>query len=176
VNGVCVTVTGGHDDRAGSFAVDLMGETLRRSSLGRLVAGSRVNLERALRADARLGGHVVQGHIDTTAVVTRRTPSQNWELVRFQLPRSHARYLVDKGSVAVDGVSLTVADLSAPGEQAPWFDVGLIPATLDRTTLGGAPVGTLVNIEVDVLAKHVERLCAERLIESADGRRPEMQP
>lgn len=171
VNGVCVTVTDLHDRGNGAFAADLMGETLRRSSLGRLRAGSRVNLERALRADARLGGHVVQGHVDTTAVLARRQPAENWELVRFEIPRSHSQYLVGKGSVAVDGVSLTVADVSAPGCDEPWFDVGLIPTTLARTTLGGAPIGALVNIEVDVLAKYVERLTG-----CGGGARLAMQP
>lgn len=159
VNGVCLTVT---DDAPsdGVFTVDVMAETLRRSSLGALHAGDRVNLERAVPADGRLGGHVVQGHVDGVARVVERTPGTHWHTVRFAVPVQLARYLVEKGSVTVDGVSLTVVAVSEPEEPEPWFTVGLIPTTLAATTLGAAVVGTVVNIEVDVLAKYVERIAA----------------
>ncbi len=150
VNGVCLTVTDWHE---GTFAVDVMGETLQRTSLGDLAVGDQVNLERAMAADGRFGGHVVQGHVDGTGTVRTRTPAERWEVVRVALPPDLSRYVVEKGSITVDGVSLTV---SATGED--WFEVSLIPTTLAATTLGDAPVGTRVNLEVDVLAKYVERL------------------
>ena len=154
VNGVCLTVT---DIADGSFAVDVMAETLHRSSLGVLAAGHRVNLERAMAATSRFGGHVVQGHVDGTGVVTAREPGERWEVVRFSLPSELAPYLVEKGSVTVDGVSLTVVGVSHDE-----FSVSLIPTTLDLTTLGAKEVGDPVNLEVDVLAKYVERLLATR--------------
>lgn len=159
VNGVCLTVVGwdttGGAPAAGDVTIDfdVMGETLVRSVIGALQPGDRVNLERAVRADARLDGHVVQGHVDGTAVVVSRTPGDQWEAVRFALPPELARFVAEKGSVAVDGVSLTV---SAVGPD--WFDVGLIPETLRATTLGGRLPADPVNIEVDVLAKYVARL------------------
>ncbi|GAA1396350.1 riboflavin synthase [Luteococcus peritonei] len=146
-NGVCLTVVE-HDGQ--SFAVDVMAETLARSSLGRLQEGSPLNLERALRADARLGGHVVQGHVDATGVVLERRPGDRWEVVRISLPESLSGFVVEKGSIAVDGVSLTV---SAVG--GDWFEVSLIPTTLEVTTLGDSPVGTVVNLEADVMAKYL---------------------
>jgi riboflavin synthase len=159
VNGVCLTVA---DDAPsdGVFTVDVMAETLRRSSLGSLRAGDRVNLERAVPADGRLGGHVVQGHVDGVARVAERMAGTHWDTVLFTVPQALARYLVEKGSVTVDGVSLTVVAVSDPGDPEPWFTVGLIPTTLAATTLGTAEVGTAVNIEVDVLAKYVERIAA----------------
>lgn len=160
VNGVCLTVTG-HD--AATFTVDVMQESLDRSSLGALQPGSRVNLERAMRADGRFGGHVVQGHVDGTAACLRRQPGENWEVVTFALPPELAPYVVQKGSITLDGVSLTVSRLT-PTE----FDVSLIPTTLELTTLGALPVGGVVNVEVDVLAKYVERLLATRF-EGADS-------
>ena len=144
VNGVCLTVTEWHE---GVFAVDVMGETLRRTGLGDLAVGDRVNLERAMAADGRFGGHVVQGHVDGTGVIAARTPAQRWEVVRITLPGALSRYLVEKGSITVDGISLTV---SATGDD--WFEVSLIPTTLAATTLGAARVGARVNLEVDVLA------------------------
>jgi riboflavin synthase len=156
VNGVCLTVVGWQPaDGGGRTTVDfdVMGETLQRSVVGSLRPGDRVNLERAVRADARLDGHVVQGHVDGTGVVLSRTPGTEWEAVRFGLPGELARYVAEKGSIAVDGVSLTV---SAVG--ADFFDVGLIPETLRATTLGGKAAGDPVNLEVDVLAKYVARL------------------
>lgn len=169
VNGVCLTVT---DDAPsdGAFTVDVMAETLRRSSLGSLRAGDRVNLERAVPADGRLGGHVVQGHVDGVARIAERISGTQWDTVRFAVPRSLARYLVEKGSVTVDGVSLTVVAVSDPGDPQPWFTVGLIPTTLAATTLGTAEVGTGVNIEVDVLAKYVERIAAFAASDERDSR------
>ena len=152
VNGVCLTVVE-HD--AESFSVDVMAETLSRSSLGELVPGSRVNLERAMSATNRFGGHIVQGHVDGTARILERTPGDRWEVVRFTLPPQVARYVVEKGSITVDGVSLTV---SAVDDQS--FSVSLIPTTLGLTTLGHKGVGEPVNLEVDVIAKYVERLLA----------------
>jgi riboflavin synthase len=154
VNGVCLTVVGSHPDGEGhELSFDVMGESLRRSDLGALRAGDVVNLERAVRADGRLDGHIVQGHVDATGEVSARTPGDAWETVRFSLPVGIARYVAEKGSIAVDGVSLTV---SAVG--ADWFEVGLIPETRRSTTLGAKPVGSAVNLEVDVLAKYAERL------------------
>lgn len=155
VNGVCLTVV---DVQAGdSFTADVMQETLNRSSLARLAAGSRVNLERAAALNSRLGGHLVQGHVDGTGTVTSRAPSENWTVVRISLPDSISRYVVEKGSITVDGVSLTVSALGGdPGDE--WFEISLIPTTLSLTTLGAAEPGTLVNLEVDVIAKYVERL------------------
>lgn len=152
VNGVCLTVVD-HDDE--SFSVDVMAETLRRSSLGALRPGSRVNLERAMAASGRLGGHIVQGHVDATGEIVAREPGDHWEVITIALPDAVARYVVEKGSIAVDGISLTVASV-APGR----FTVSLIPTTLALTTLGSARVGDPVNLEVDVLAKYVERLLA----------------
>jgi riboflavin synthase len=153
VNGVCLTVTGWRGSAPAEIDFDVMGETLKRSVIGDLHRGARVNLERAARVDGRLDGHIVQGHVDGTGVVLSRTPGDAWETVRFGLPAELARYVAEKGSIAVDGVSLTV---SAVG--ADWFEVGLIPETLRATTLGAKQPGDAVNLEVDVLAKYVERL------------------
>jgi riboflavin synthase len=153
VNGVCLTVTGWRGSAPTEIDFDVMGETLKRSVIGDLHRGARVNLERAARVDGRLDGHIVQGHVDGTGVVLARTPGDAWETVRFGLPAELARYVAEKGSIAVDGVSLTV---SAVG--ADWFEVGLIPETLRATTLGAKQPGDAVNLEVDVLAKYVERL------------------
>ncbi|CAJ1504893.1 riboflavin synthase [[Mycobacterium] holstebronense] len=154
VNGVCLTVV---DVQAGGrFSADVMRETLERSSLGSLQVGSPVNLERAAALNSRLGGHIVQGHVDGTGQVLSRTPGQHWEVVRIGLPASLARYVVEKGSITVDGTSLTVSGLGADPDD--FFEVSLIPTTLELTTLGRAPVGTVVNLEVDVIAKYVERL------------------
>jgi riboflavin synthase len=153
VNGVCLTVTGWRGTAPTLIDFDVMGETLKRSVIGDLRTGSRVNLERAARVDGRLGGHIVQGHVDGTGVLIARTPGDAWETVRFGLPAELGRYVAEKGSIAVDGVSLTV---SAVG--ADWFEVGLIPETLRATTLGVTQPGDPVNIEVDILAKYLERL------------------
>jgi riboflavin synthase len=154
VNGVCLTVVEVLPD--GQFSADVMAETLNRSNLGELRPGSRVNLERAAALNSRLGGHIVQGHVDGTGEIVARTPSEHWEVVRVQMPATVARYVVEKGSITVDGISLTVSGLGA--EPRDWFEVSLIPTTRELTTLGSAPVGTEVNLEVDVIAKYVERL------------------
>jgi len=154
VNGVCLTVTGVLD---GTFTADVMGETLDRTSLGALTPGAPVNLERSVRLADRLGGHLVQGHVDATGTLISRSPKTHWEQVRISLPRSIGRYVVHKGSIAVDGVSLTVSALDTGPEEA-WFEVSLIPETLKRTTLGTRQPGETVNLEVDVIAKYVERL------------------
>ncbi len=150
VNGVCLTVTGVDQD---VVAFDVMAETLHRSSLGALSVGHPVNLERAMAATDRFGGHIVQGHVDGSAYLVARTPGERWEVVRIGLPAGLARYVVEKGSITVDGVSLTV---SAVGEE--FFEVSLIPTTLALTTLGTKQPGDPVNLEVDVIAKYVERL------------------
>ncbi|MEP6462258.1 MAG: riboflavin synthase [Frankiaceae bacterium] len=150
VNGVCLTVTGVAD---GGFTADVMAETLARSSLGPLQPGDPVNLERAVTPTTRLGGHLMQGHVDGTGKIIDRTSAEHWELVRISLPADLARYVVEKGSIAVDGISLTVVAVTDDS-----FTVSLIPTTLDRTTLGAKQPGERVNLEVDVLAKYVEKL------------------
>ncbi|MEV5647478.1 riboflavin synthase [Nocardia sp. NPDC052254] len=160
VNGVCLTVVDVID--GDSFTTDVMGETLNRSGIGKLDIGSKVNLERAAAVNSRLGGHIVQGHVDGTGVVLSRTPSDNWEVVRISLPDNLARYVVEKGSITVDGISLTVSGLGADDTGEPghrdWFEVSLIPTTRELTTLGTARTGATVNLEVDIIAKYVERL------------------
>jgi len=133
--------------------VDVMAETLSRSSLGSLQPGAVVNLERAMAAGSRFGGHIVQGHIDGTGEILARVPGDRWEIVQFTLPAEISRYVVEKGSITIDGVSLTVSALTDDT-----FSVSLIPTTLGLTTLGHKGVGDLVNLEVDVIAKYVERL------------------
>ncbi|MCT4357461.1 riboflavin synthase [Streptomyces sp. Je 1-79] len=150
VNGVCLTVVEFGD---GEFTADVMAETLKRSSLGALDVGSRVNLERPMAVGDRLGGHIVQGHVDGTGTILDRTPSENWEIVRIALPAHLSRYVVEKGSITVDGVSLTVVEVADD-----WFTISLIPTTLALTTLGIKQSGAPVNLEVDVIAKYVERL------------------
>jgi len=157
VNGVCLTaVTIG----GGSFSADVMAESLARSALGSLAAGDPVNLERPMPAHGRFGGHIVQGHVDGVGRIRARRPSENWELVEIDLPAGLARYLVEKGSITVDGISLTVVEVV--GGDQPWFSVSLIPTTLAGTTLGSARVGDPVNLEVDVIAKYVDRLVGQR--------------
>jgi riboflavin synthase len=162
VNGVCLTVTGVQPDGDGTgvWSTDVMAETLRRSSLGALGTGDPVNLERAVTAQTRLGGHIVQGHVDGVGTVVSRTPGDDWEVVRIAVPADLARYVVEKGSITVDGVSLTVSALA--DEPEPWFEVSLIPTTLRETTLGERAPGDTVNLEVDVIAKYVERLLGAR--------------
>jgi len=150
VNGCCLTVAE-RTDR--TWTADVMAESLARTSLGDLVVGDRVNLERAVTAEKRLGGHIVQGHVDGVGEVVSRTPSEHWEIVEISLPVGMGRYLVDKGSITVDGTSLTVVEA-----KDDTFTVSLIPETLARTTLGSRRVGDLVNLEADVIAKHVEKL------------------
>jgi riboflavin synthase len=165
VNGVCLTVTGLGDQ---AFTADVMAETLARSGLGALTPGSPVNLEQSVRLADRLGGHLVQGHVDAAATIISRTQAAHWDQVRIGLPGTISRYVVEKGSIAVDGVSLTVSALSPPGPADSWadgwadgwFEVCLIPETLKRTTLGAKEPGETVNLEVDVIGKYVERLLA----------------
>jgi riboflavin synthase len=154
VNGVCLTVTGILDD---TFTADVMGETLDRSGLGALTVGAPVNLERSVRLADRLSGHLVQGHVDATGTIVSRSSTDHWDQVRMTLPASISRYVVHKGSIAVDGISLTVSALGPPGEET-WFEVCLIPETLKRTTMGTRQPGDVVNLEVDVIAKYVERM------------------
>lgn len=150
VDGVCLTVVEANET---SFTADVMLETLRRSRIGEYSEGTRVNLERALAAGDRLGGHFVQGHVDAVTTLQHRSPAEHWDLLRFSLPGSMRRYVVEKGSIAISGISLTV---SAVGED--WFEVSLIPATLEATTAGAWKPGDMVNIEVDIIAKYVENM------------------
>lgn len=152
VNGCCLTVAERTD---GTWTADVMQETLDKTSLAGVTPGDRVNLERAVTPQTRLGGHIVQGHVDGVGTVVSRTPSEHWEVVEISLPADLARYLVDKGSITVDGVSLTVVEAGTDT-----FTVSLIPETLARTTLGSRTPGERVNLETDVIAKHVERLLA----------------
>ena len=162
VSGVCLTVTA---TDGGQFTADVMGETLARSTLGALSPGGPVNLERAVPAGGRLDGHIVQGHVDGTGVIAESRPADRWQVLRISIPAELSRYIAEKGSVAVDGVSLTVSGVSdiagsRAGGPGGWFEVSLIPETLTRTTLGSVAVGDQVNLEVDVIAKYVERLLA----------------
>ncbi|MCW2599605.1 MAG: ribE [Frankiales bacterium] len=154
VNGVCLTVVA---NESGAFTADVMKETLDRSALGALQVGSRVNLERAVRLQDRLGGHLVQGHVDGTGGILSKAPSEHWTVVRISLPDDLDRYVVEKGSITVDGVSLTVSAV-----EKGWFEVSLIPATQQLTTLGPKAPGDPVNLEVDITAKYVEKLLAAR--------------
>ncbi|MGA4843186.1 riboflavin synthase [Streptomyces sp. G45] len=162
VNGVCLTVV---DHEGDEFTADVMAETLNRSSLGALTPGSKVNLERPTAVGARLGGHIVQGHVDGTGTIVDRKTSENWEIVKVSLPADLARYVVEKGSITVDGVSLTVVDAGPD-----YFTISLIPTTLALTTLGVKQPGDPVNLEVDVIAKYVERLLGHRAPTEEDPR------
>jgi riboflavin synthase len=157
VSGVCLTVVDRGDDW---FAADVMRQTLDMSTLADVARGRAVNLERATVAHGRLGGHIVQGHIDGTGEVLEVRPGAQWRVVRVGLPASLAPLVVDKGSIAVDGVSLTVSAVSAADAGGHWFEVSLIPETLEATTLGARAVGDRVNLETDILARHVQRLLA----------------
>lgn len=150
VNGVCLTVV---DPARAEFCADVMQETLDRSSLGQLTAGAPVNLERAMRADGRFGGHIVQGHVDGVATISEISPSENWTVMTFNASPELCHYLVTKGSITLDGVSLTLVRVTENS-----FSVSLIPTTLRETTLGGKSPGEIVNVEVDVLAKYVEKM------------------
>jgi riboflavin synthase len=163
VNGVCLTVV---DNVDGTFSADVMKETLVRSSLGALSVGSAVNLERAVRLNDRLGGHLVQGHVDGTGELLGVEPDEHWTVVTISLPADLARYVVEKGSITVDGISLTV---SAVGHTE--FQVSLIPTTLDCTTLGRKGVGEPVNLEVDITAKYVEKLLAAGVVPGSESGR-----
>jgi riboflavin synthase len=154
VNGVCLTVVANDQ---GAFTADVMQETLDRSCLGALSVGSHVNLERAVRLQDRLGGHLVQGHVDGTGTIISKDPREHWTVVRISLPENLDRYVVEKGSITVDGVSLTVSSV-----EKGWFEVSLIPTTQQLTTLGPKGPGDPVNLEVDITAKYVEKLLAAR--------------
>ncbi len=164
VNGVCLTVIDPAGSTEGTFTVELVPETLKRSSLGAVVEGAKVNLERAMPVNGRLGGHIVQGHVDGVATVLSRSPSERSDELVFSLAPDLARYVVEKGSITVDGVSLTVA-----GVTSDTFTVALIPTTLAHTTLGIRHPGDTVNLEVDVVAKYVEKLAAGYLAGGANG-------
>lgn len=152
VSGVCLTVTHLDND---CFSADVMAQTLTMSALGDFVVGTQVNLERALSAGARLGGHIVQGHVDAVGTIISRVHSEFWDVVRIQLPSSIARYVAARGSITVDGISLTVSNVDGACE---WFEVSLIPTTLEHTTMGTKKIGDKVNLESDILARHIERL------------------
>lgn len=160
VSGVCLTVIdqGATPDGRGTFAADVMAQSLRMSALGDLGVGSPVNLERAVRVDTRLGGHIVQGHVDGTAALISTTPAEAWRVLRFSLSPELAPLLVDKGSVTLSGVSLTVSAISEHEATDAWFEVSLIPETLVATTLGALAPGDRVNVETDILARHVARM------------------
>jgi riboflavin synthase len=155
VSGVCLTVV---DSGPDWFTADVMAQTLAMSTLGTLPEGAPVNLERAAQVGDRLGGHVVQGHVDGTGEVLSVTDGSAWRVVRFSLPAELATLVAGKGSIAVDGVSLTVSAVGGPEETTDWFEVSLIPETLTATTLGALTPGTRVNLETDILARHVERM------------------
>lgn len=161
VNGVCLTAVTNDPAR---FTADVMNETLTRSTLGSLRPGEPVNLERAVTPSSRLGGHIVQGHVDGVGIVRARRSSERWDVVDVELPPELAKYVVEKGSIALDGVSLTVAAV-----EGATIRVSLIPETLTRTTLGTRAVGDGVNLEVDVLAKYVERLLADGAADRGQG-------
>ena len=174
VSGVCLTVV---DQTPDSFTVDVMAQTLAMSTLDGVAPGRQVNLERAAEVGDRLGGHIVQGHIDGTATILAITDGSAWRVVRFSLASDLAPLVTDKGSIAVDGISLTVSSVSPAAEPEQWFEVSLIPETLTATTLGQRSVGDRVNIETDILARHVERMLAVQFAQermpaatSADGR------
>ncbi|WP_337006450.1 MULTISPECIES: riboflavin synthase [unclassified Microbacterium] len=159
VSGVCLTVVGSTAD---TFDTDVMKQTLDVAAIGSATVGTRVNIEKAMPVGARLGGHIVQGHVDGVGEVREVRPGAQWSVLRIGLPTDLAPLVVDKGSISVDGTSLTVSAVSAPADPSPWFEVSLIPETLAATTLGIRAVGDRVNLETDILARHVERLLAFR--------------
>ncbi|MFK0240853.1 riboflavin synthase [Microbacterium sp. NPDC090281] len=159
VSGVCLTVVGSTAD---TFDTDVMKQTLDVAAIGSASIGTRVNIEKAMPVGARLGGHIVQGHVDGVGDVLEVRPGAQWSVLRISLPTDLAPLVVDKGSISVDGTSLTVSAVSVPADPSPWFEVSLIPETLAATTLGMRAVGDRVNLETDILARHVERLLAFR--------------
>ncbi|MFB8189896.1 riboflavin synthase [Microbacterium sp. NPDC055988] len=159
VSGVCLTVVGSTAD---TFDTDVMKQTLDVAAIGSATVGTRVNIEKAMPVGARLGGHIVQGHVDGVGDVLEVRPGAQWSVLRISLPSDLAPLVVDKGSISVDGTSLTVSAVSEPADASPWFEVSLIPETLAATTLGSRAVGDHVNLETDILARHVERLLAFR--------------
>jgi len=154
VNGVCLTVA---EQTGDVFTADVMSETINRTTIGDLLTGSQVNLERPVTLSTRLGGHLVQGHVDAVGTVSAREHSENWDVVTITPPKDLLKYVVEKGSITIDGTSLTVSAVTDST-----FSVSLIPATLEKTTLGIRQIGDRVNLEVDVLAKYVEKLVAAR--------------
>ena len=166
VSGVCLTVIGNSNNE---FTADVMEQSIKMSTLGTLKVGDRVNLERAARVDSRLGGHIVQGHVDGTAELLSATQHDNWRTLRFSLAPALAPYLVDKGSVTLAGVSLTVSNIASEDDAQPWFEVSLIPETLTATVLGALEPGDRVNLETDILARHVARMLRFGIDEGAAG-------
>jgi riboflavin synthase len=166
VNGVCLTVVDRDDS---SFTADVMRQTLDMSTLANFVPGRPVNIERATAVGTRLGGHVVQGHIDGTGVILEVRPGERWRVVRVGVPSALAPLVVDKGSIAIDGVSLTVSAVSDPGAAEPWLEVSLIPETLEATTLADRVAGDPVNLETDILARHVQRMLAFTATAPSEG-------
>lgn len=166
IAGVCLTVV---DQTPSTFTADVMKQTLDMSTLGGLAEGSPVNVERALASGARLGGHIVQGHVDGTGVVCEIRPGEKWSVVRVDIPRKIAPLVVDKGSITLDGTSLTVSAVSGADEPQQWLEVSLIPETLRATTHGERAVGDRVNVETDILARHVQRLAAFAGAPQAEG-------
>jgi riboflavin synthase len=166
VNGVCLTVV---EQDETSFTADVMRQTLDMSTLAALAPGRPVNIERATAVGTRLGGHVVQGHIDGTGVIREVRPGERWRVVRVGVPAALAPLVVDKGSIAIDGVSLTISAVSEPGEPEPWLEVSLIPETLEATTLAERAPGDPVNLETDILARHVQRMLAFTATPPSEG-------
>ncbi len=166
VSGVCLTIV---DQTPEGFTADVMAQTLRMSTLSDVAEGTPVNLERAAQVGDRLGGHIVQGHIDGTSTLLEIRPGDAWRVLRFSLSPALASLVTGKGSITVDGVSLTVSDISPATEPEQWFEVSLIPETLAATTLGDRKVGDAVNIETDILARHVERMLAVAAAGGASG-------
>ncbi|RAX51084.1 riboflavin synthase [Arthrobacter sp. AQ5-05] len=164
VNGVCLTATSISGD---TLSLDVMGETLRHTTIGALAAGEGINLERCVQAGGRLDGHVVQGHVDGVGQLLEHESLGAWDRFRFSIPFELARYVAKKGSIAIDGISLTVTEVSAASEKEQWFEVGIIPTTLRETTLGQRVPGSSVNLEVDVMAKYAERLASFNTPESS---------
>ncbi|CAB4571468.1 unannotated protein [freshwater metagenome] len=167
VSGVCLTVIAQTPD---TFTADVMAQTLDMSTLSEAKPGTRINLERAAKAGDRLGGHIVQGHVDGTASVIEVRPGEEWRVIRFSLSPELAPLVVNKGSICIDGVSLTVSDISDPSEPAQWCEVSLIPETLVATTLGDRVAGDRVNIETDIVARHVERMLSFHTAQTQGGR------
>jgi len=167
ISGVCLTVIAQTPD---TFTADVMAQTLTMSTLNAATAGTRVNLERAAKAGDRLGGHIVQGHVDGTATVVDVRPGEEWRVIRFSLSPELAPLVVNKGSICIDGVSLTVSDISNPNERDQWCEVSLIPETLVATTLGDRVVGDRVNVETDIVARHVERMLSFHTAQTQGGR------
>ncbi|WP_175985779.1 riboflavin synthase [Microbacterium tenebrionis] len=167
VSGVCLTVVGSTSE---SFDADVMKQTLDVSALATASVGTRVNIEKAMPVGARLGGHVVQGHVDGTGEIAEVRPGDRWSVLRVTIPADLAPLVVDKGSISIDGTSLTVSAVSTAGGDEHWLEVSLIPETLSATTLGGRAVGDRVNLETDILARHVERLLAFRAVPEGGSR------